>query len=511
MLGQTNACRMGWPGRRTCCTILLCLLLCLRAVWALADDAATDPTPQDGEADPAHAGKITLETYVLPDYALEPADVTFTLTVRLADTNIDGTYGDLRFEDGAAVATMHADECVEAQGLPIGTPYVVEYEMPQGYQLHESYGSEDVVSEYSYAGFTFRREGGDLKIWLLVEGAIFADIPERERLATLFKVRGPNGFAAQTTLSDFYCLEDGDEELSVKLYGLDEGTYTVTVEASEEAQEKFSATYRVGEGESTDDMASVHVSVGEVAEVTVTNHYESAPGSESQSPRSDGPPTSAILAAKTQLEGRALASKEFLYKLYERDGDMLQVKANDASGDVVFAAMEFRQEGSHHYDIRQVEGSLPNVTYDTHVASVEVEVRRDEGTGELVATVHYDDASPATFVNAYTRTPVASTGTASQLLESLSSFESYLSSALSAPAPASALEAGTAPAAATDPAAAPAPKPASPGALAETADETDDLLVPSLSLASLAFLYAATRLYRQAPTPRTRRNGRYVP
>lgn len=75
----------------------------------------------------------------------------------------------------------------------------------------------------------------------------------------------------------------------------------------------------------------------------------------------------------------------------------MQVRSNNAQGEVVFDAISYTTEGIYNYTINEVKGSLPNVTYDMHVAKASVRVVKDQTTGELIATATYDGDTPPTF------------------------------------------------------------------------------------------------------------------
>ena len=49
----------------------------------------------------------------------------FSFTVTLDDSSIDGTYGEMVFEEGAASFQLSHGESIEATGLPAGTSYTV--------------------------------------------------------------------------------------------------------------------------------------------------------------------------------------------------------------------------------------------------------------------------------------------------------------------------------------------------------------------------------------------------
>lgn len=118
--------------------------------------------------------------------------------------------------------------------------------------------------------------------------------------------------------------------------------------------------------------------------------------------------TSVVLGATKVLSGKALADGQFTFALTAEDGTVYQAK-NDAAGSVAFPALTFAEPGTYVYTISEVNDKQANVTYDTATYQVVVNVV-DDGQGNLVATVAYDDGAAPTFKNSYTE-PSAPTPT----------------------------------------------------------------------------------------------------
>lgn len=118
--------------------------------------------------------------------------------------------------------------------------------------------------------------------------------------------------------------------------------------------------------------------------------------------------TSVVLGATKVLSGKALADGQFTFALTAEDGTVYQAK-NDAAGSVAFPALTFAEPGTYVYTISEVNDKQANVTYDTATYNVVVNVV-DDGQGNLVATVAYDDGAAPTFKNSYTE-PLAPTPT----------------------------------------------------------------------------------------------------
>lgn len=113
--------------------------------------------------------------------------------------------------------------------------------------------------------------------------------------------------------------------------------------------------------------------------------------------------TSVVLGATKVLSGKALADGQFTFTLTAEDGTVYQTK-NDAAGSVAFPALTFAEPGTYVYTISEVNDKQANVTYDTATYQVVVNVV-DDGRGNLVATVAYDDGAAPTFKNSYTEPP----------------------------------------------------------------------------------------------------------
>lgn len=109
--------------------------------------------------------------------------------------------------------------------------------------------------------------------------------------------------------------------------------------------------------------------------------------------------TSVMLGATKVLSGKALADGQFTFAVTAEDGTVYQAK-NDAAGSVAFPALTFAEPGTYVYTISEVNDKQANVTYDTATYQVVVNVV-DDGQGNLVATVAYDDGAAPTFKNSY--------------------------------------------------------------------------------------------------------------
>lgn len=113
--------------------------------------------------------------------------------------------------------------------------------------------------------------------------------------------------------------------------------------------------------------------------------------------------TSVALGATKVLSGKTLADGQFTFALTAEDGTVYQAK-NNAAGSVAFPALTFTEPGTYVYTISEVNDKQANVAYDTATYNVVVNVV-DDGQGNLVATVAYDDGTAPTFKNSYTEPP----------------------------------------------------------------------------------------------------------
>ena len=108
------------------------------------------------------------------------------------------------------------------------------------------------------------------------------------------------------------------------------------------------------------------------------------------------------LRATTRLEGGQLKDGQFTFRLRDEGGNELDVKTNDADGNVVFKALDYTSADigkTFSYTITEDAGTEPGYSYDTHVETLTVKVE-DGGQGRPSASVTYD-ADGATFVNSY--------------------------------------------------------------------------------------------------------------
>ena len=108
------------------------------------------------------------------------------------------------------------------------------------------------------------------------------------------------------------------------------------------------------------------------------------------------------LKATKRLDGGQLKDGQFTFRLKDEQGSELDVKTNDADGNVTFKALDYTLADvgkTFTYTITEDGGTESGYTYDTHSETVTVKVE-DAGQGKLNVVVTYD-ADGAAFVNSY--------------------------------------------------------------------------------------------------------------
>jgi pilin isopeptide linkage protein/LPXTG-motif cell wall-anchored protein len=97
---------------------------------------------------------------------------------------------------------------------------------------------------------------------------------------------------------------------------------------------------------------------------------------------------SVLLSAEKVLTGRTLQANEFDFELVDEEGNILQTKANDATGKIYFDALPYEETGEYHYTIREKIDSDGTITYDTKELAVVVTVTDEDG--QLTAVAEYE-------------------------------------------------------------------------------------------------------------------------
>ncbi|MCC8128258.1 MAG: InlB B-repeat-containing protein [Clostridiales bacterium] len=91
----------------------------------------TDPTTPETPVEEDETGDLTVTKEVTGSGGSTTKEFTFTVT--LDDTSINGTYGDMTFENGVATFTLKSGESKTATGLPAGIGYTVTETAASGY------------------------------------------------------------------------------------------------------------------------------------------------------------------------------------------------------------------------------------------------------------------------------------------------------------------------------------------------------------------------------------------
>lgn len=133
------------------------------------------------------------------------------------------------------------------------------------------------------------------------------------------------------------------------------------------------------------------------AAFTFTNTYNVTPVETSV--------TEQITATKV-LTGRDLKEGEFSFELVEGD-KVVATGTNDAEGNITMSAVKYTEAGEHTYTLREVNGGTTSkgITYSDTKYTIEATIT-DNGDGTLSATHELKSATPATFKNTYSVTPL---------------------------------------------------------------------------------------------------------
>lgn len=113
------------------------------------------------------------------------------------------------------------------------------------------------------------------------------------------------------------------------------------------------------------------------------------------------------------LTGRELSDGEFSFELYDEDGTLLETVWNDGDGTFAFTAISKDGEGEYVYTVREVQGDVAEITYDTTVYVVKAKLKDYEDGTFGVEYTYLKGTEPVTnitFNNVYTRTVIPVTG-----------------------------------------------------------------------------------------------------
>ena len=132
-------------------------------------------------------------------------------------------------------------------------------------------------------------------------------------------------------------------------------------------------------------------------EAKFSNSYKPNPGEFSV--------TDQITANKV-LTGRELKEGEFSFELVEGD-KVVTTGTNAADGAITMGKVAYDKPGKHTYTLREVNGGTTSkgITYSDTKYTIETTIT-DNGDGTLSATHELKSATPATFKNTYSVTPL---------------------------------------------------------------------------------------------------------
>ena len=167
------------------------------------------------------------------------------------------------------------------------------------------------------------------------------------------------------------------------------GTYTYTM--SEKAGNEAGVTY-----DKTSHKVTVEVADNGQGQLVATITSEQPVFTNTYTKPAPAADTITIEATKT-LVGKELEAGKYEFELKEGD-KVIGTATNAADGKVVFPSITYTEAGKHTYTVAEKAGNEENVTYDTTVHTVTVEVA-DNGQGKLVSTI---TGNKPAFVNKYT-------------------------------------------------------------------------------------------------------------
>ena len=117
-----------------------------------------------------------------------------------------------------------------------------------------------------------------------------------------------------------------------------------------------------------------------------------------------------VLGGIKLLTGRQLVNGEFVFELFDKDGELLLQTTVNKDGRFEFKPLTFEETGTYVYTIKERNNGIGGITYDPTVFTVTIEVE-DDLNGELVAKVSEIKASGSKvdamiFENTYKAEPI---------------------------------------------------------------------------------------------------------
>ncbi|MDR0898688.1 MAG: InlB B-repeat-containing protein [Oscillospiraceae bacterium] len=115
-------------------------------------------------------------------------------------------------------------------------------------------------------------------------------------------------------------------------------------------------------------------------------------------------PAALSLTGTKAAIGKALSGNDFIFGVYDENGDIQASAYNDANGNIAFPAITFDRAGTFTYTVRELSPDKEGWVTDKNTYPVTIEVI-DNGDGTFsISTVRYVRGMP-TFTNTYTCTP----------------------------------------------------------------------------------------------------------
>ena len=95
-------------------------------------------------------------------------------------------------------------------------------------------------------------------------------------------------------------------------------------------------------------------------------------------------------AVKKVLNNAELQPGEFTFQLFDENNNLIDTKKNTDNGSVLFDSIIFDEVGDYNYTIKELIPSDPGqITYDDREIKVNVNVTKDDTTGNLEAAITY--------------------------------------------------------------------------------------------------------------------------
>ena len=280
----------------------------------------------------------TVESAIAADKSVE-----FNFTITLGDTGINGTFGQMEFENGVATFKLKDGETKKATGLPVGVTYSVEEEANALFKTTSTNESGTIV-------YTTGKTDGSKKAPALKSSdnppemgddpaVISVEFVNTRKTGSLEVTKTVVNRNTVNTATDFnFTVTLSDLTISGKFGDMTftNGIATFALKHGEKAVATGLPTevgYTVTETEVTgftpDKTEETGTISGTASKAAFTNTYTAAG---KYSPE-----------VRKALNGRPLEKDQFTFTLTDKDGNELQAK-NDAAGRVYFDDIEYDQD-----------------------------------------------------------------------------------------------------------------------------------------------------------------------